>query len=125
MRTLASEIGRLRSFIVWDDEDVAHHDYAPQVSALSAFKALAGVPNCTAGRGREAWRYELPMKERMRLYGLDFNESPLPNINRVRASVVQDVPVHGMTPGEYEVWWQESERAERDAEPAFLQEVAA
>ena len=121
MRTLASEIGRLWSFIVWDDEDVASHDYAPQVSALSAFKALAGVPNCTAGRGREAWRYELPMKERIRLYGLDFNESALPNINRVRASVAQDVPVHGMTPGEYEVWWQESERAERDAEPAFLE----
>ena len=125
MRTLASEIERLRSFIVWDDEDVAQHDYAPQVSALSAFKALAGVPNCTAGRGREAWRYELPMRERIRLYGLDFNESALPNINRVRASVAQDVPVHGMTPGEYEVWWQESERAERDAEPAFLAEVAA
>ena len=122
MRTLASEIERLRSFIVWDDEDVAQHDYAPQVSALME---LAGVPNCTAGRRREAWRYELPMRERMRLYGLDFNESPLPNINRVRASVAQDVPVHGMTPGEYEVWWQESERAEREAEPAFLQEVAA
>lgn len=122
MRTLASEMGRLRSFLVWDDESVASHDYAPQVSALME---LAGVPNCTAGRRREMWRYELPMKERLRLYGLDFNESSLPDMRRVRASVVQDVPVHGMTPSEYEVWWQESEQAERDAAPAYLQEVAA
>ena len=122
MRTIASEIERLRSFIVWDDEDTASHDYAGPVSSLME---LAGVPNCTAGRRREAWRYQLPMNERLRLYGLDFNESPLPDIQRVRVSVAQDVPVYGMTPAQYDEWWQESEQAEREAAPAFLQEVTA
>ena len=122
MRTLASEIERLKSFIVWSDEDVAHHDYAPQVSAMME---LAGVPNCTAGRRREAWRYELPMNERLRLYGLDFNESPMPEFRVMRASMVQEVPTTGMTPSEYEAWWQESEQIEHDAAPAYLGEVSA
>tara|TARA_Y100000034_G_C6564377_1_gene244358 strand:- start:8 stop:376 length:369 start_codon:yes stop_codon:yes gene_type:complete len=122
MRTLASEIERLKSFIVWGDEDVAHHDYTPQVSAVME---LAGVPNCTAGRRREAWRYELPMNERLRLYGLDFNESPMPEFRVMRASMVQEVPTTGMTPSEYEAWWQESEQIEHDAAPAYLGEVSA
>lgn len=122
MRTLTSEIERLKSFIVWSDEDVAHHDYAPQVSAVME---LAGVPNCTAGRRREVWRYELPMNERLRLYGLDFNESPMPEFRQVRASMVQEVPTTGMTPSEYEAWWQESEQVEHDAAPAYLGEVSA
>ena len=122
MRTLASEIGRLRSFIVWDDEDVASHDYS---GAIDALYASHGVPNVVAGMRREAWRYELPMKERLRLYGLDYNESPLPNINRVRVAVAQDVPVYGMTPAQYDEWWQESERAEREAAPAYREAVAA
>ena len=122
MRTIASEIERLRSFIVWDDEDTASHDYAEPVSSLME---LAGVPNCTAGRRREAWRYELPMNERIRLYGLDFNESPLPDIQRVRVSVAQDVPVYGMTPAQYDEGWQESEQAEREAAPAYREAVAA
>ena len=121
MRTLASEIGRLRSFIVWDDEDVAQHDYS---GAIDALRASHGVPNVVAGMRREAGRYELPMGERLRLYGLA-GQSPLPNINRVRVSVAQDVPVYGMTPAQYDEWWQESEQAEREAAPAFLQEVTA
>jgi len=88
------------------------------------YDAYKAVPNISVGIKREAWRYELSNNERLRLYGVDFNESPMPNMKTVKASMVQEVPAWGMTLVEYEQWHAQSELDEQAAEPAYLQEVA-
>ena len=88
------------------------------------YDAYKAVPNISIGMKREAWRYELSNNERLRLYGVDFNESPMPNMKTVKASMVQEVPAWGMTLVEYEQWHAQSELDEQAAEPAYLQEVA-
>jgi len=120
MRTIQNEIQRLREFIQWDDADA----YMPQ-GVLAQFKADAGCPNVSGGVDREAWRYSLSNNERLRVYGLDFNESALPHMRSVKASMVHEVPSSGMTRSEYEAWWVQSESDEHRAEPAYRVAVAA
>ena len=120
MNTIQDELQRLREFIQWDDADA----YIPQ-GVLAQFKADAGCPNVSGGIDREAWRYQLSNNERLRLYGMDFNESSLPHMRTVTASMEQEVPSSGMTRSEYEAWWLQSEFDEHRAEPAYRVAVAA
>ena len=120
MKTIHDEIQRIRQFIEWDDDDA----YIPE-GALAQFKADAGCPNVSGGMDREPWRYELSNNERLRLYGLDFNESPLPDMRVVGAFHYPEVPSSGMTRSEYEAWWVQSESDEHRAEPAYREAVAA
>ena len=120
MKTIHDEIQRLRKFIVWDDDDA----FVPR-TALAQFKIDAGCPNVSGGMGREPWRYELSNNERLRLYGIDFNESPMPHLKTVKGSQYPEVPSSGMTRSEYEAWWVESESDEHRAAPAYRMAVAA
>ena len=107
-------------------------------------QALAMTPNIDVPRLADE-RYELPIGERMRAFGLGCVCSPAQGVplgvwnaatsalcecanerrmdfvtvQSIRASVTREVPAWGMSLSEYDAWFTASEQAEHDADPAY------
>ena len=92
---------------------------------MTILDALASTPNLAIPALRGDERYELPLKERMRAYGLgcvcfepeDGAECPCAwerrmdfvNVENIIVAVTAEVPVYSMTQREYEAWFMASE----------------
>ena len=85
----------------------------------NTLNALAMTPNIDLPR--TGTRYDLPQQERLRVFGLGClcdahtcecnvdRRMDFVSLSDIKASFLAEVPVHAMTPSEYQAWFAESE----------------
>ncbi len=123
MKTLQSELRRLDLGAVFGPVDIrpVREDSRYDVPEFM----LAGI----YGLGCTCWRSDMEVVAPDNGYAFgectcsarstDEQSGSFVSIADVKASVVREMSIQGMTPGEYEAWFDETQRLEYEATPAY------
>ena len=123
MHTLQSELQRLDLGAVFGPVDIR------RVQEDSRYEVPDSVIAGIYGLGCTCWRSDMTVTNPSDGYrfgectciarSTNEQSGSFVSLHDIRASVMAEMGVRGMTPSEYEAWFTRSEQAERDATPAY------
>ena len=123
MFTLQSEIRRLDLGAVFGPVDIR------RIQEDSRYEVPESMLASLYGLGCTCWRSDMTVPNPSDGYrfgecdcvtrSTNEQSASFVSLHDIRASVVAEMGVRGMTPAEYEAWFTESERLEHEATPAY------
>ena len=123
MQTLQSELQRLDLGAVFGPVDIR------RIQEDSRYELPDSVIASIYSLGCTCWRLDMTVPDPSDGYrfgectciarSTNEQSGSFVSIHDIRASVMAEMGVHGMSPAEYEAWFDKSEQAEREATPAY------